>query len=77
MTVFQVQQLLQRAPVLKVGPPCATDMLDQILTLLGERGKNSLLSEHLLFRVLHSIAESGSVRHIMGKNCCINNSDVH
>lgn len=48
-TIFQVQQLLQRAPVLKVGPQYATDMLDQILTLLGERGKHSLLSEYLPF----------------------------
>ncbi|KIL69466.1 hypothetical protein M378DRAFT_787408 [Amanita muscaria Koide BX008] len=43
------QQLLQGAPSLKVGPQWATNMLDKILNMLGERGRRSLLMSAALW----------------------------
>ena len=44
MFVLKAQQIQQGASSLKVGPQWATDMLDKILCMLGERGKHSLIS---------------------------------
>ena len=76
-TFFQAQQFLQKTPVLKVGPQWATDMLDQILTMLGDRGKHSLLSEYLSCRDSQFVADFCSVCCIMGKNFRFNSSGVH
>ncbi|KAK2463681.1 hypothetical protein APHAL10511_004432 [Amanita phalloides] len=62
------QQLVQRAPVLKVGPQWATDMLDQILTMLGDRGKHSLLMSAALWTYAGLCGRDDPQVHIMARD---------
>lgn len=59
------QQLLQNVPALKVGPQWAIDMLDQILTMLGERGKHSLLMSAALWTYAGLCGRDDPQVHIM------------
>ncbi|KAF8631873.1 hypothetical protein AX15_002143 [Amanita polypyramis BW_CC] len=62
------QQLLQMAPMLKVGPQWATDMLDQILTMLGERGKHSLLMSAALWTYAGLCGRDDPQVHVMARD---------
>ncbi|PFH51901.1 hypothetical protein AMATHDRAFT_58110 [Amanita thiersii Skay4041] len=61
------RQIMQRAPIIKVEPQWAVEMLDQILNMLGDRAKNSLLMCAALWTYIQHCGRDDPQIHVLAR----------